>query len=284
VSERPLPRGASRRDPRHLAGRDLLASQALGSEGADRDGPQGRAIRLAESSRGPWTGDADVDALCEEILLSSSLIDEAYARYGARARRGATYLATFRAVAKHKRPEEILTDLVRTTPGEEGKWFAAAKELGLYAAAIELARTSPCDPRTLARAARDHAAEQPDLAVETGCAALDWLAQGFGYEITSADVRMACSAAMKAAEALGQASEIRERIRALAASQPSFVTEVLGPELGLPARPPRRRSPSTRDRRPTGPMWPPRALETRRSSPRRVYTPALRSRPLAVVA
>jgi hypothetical protein len=209
-------------------------------------GRKTEAIRLAESSRGPWTSDADVDGLCEEILLSSGLVDEAYARYGVRAHRGATYLATFRAVAKkypQKRPEEILADLVRTTPGEEGKWFAAAKELGLYAAAIELARSSPCDPRTLARAARDHAVEQPDFAVETGCAALDWLAQGFGYEITSADVRMAYSAAMKAAETLGRTPEIQDRIRALADREPSFVTEVLGPELGLLARSPSRRRP-----------------------------------------
>ncbi len=213
-------------------------------------GRKAEAIRLAESSRGRWTSDADVDELCEEILLSSGLVDEAYARYSVRTHRGATYLATFRAVAKkypHKRPEQILADLVLTTPGEEGKWFAAAKELGLYAAALELARTSPCDPRTLARAARDHAAAQPAFAVETGCAALDWLAQGFGYEITSADVWMAYSAAMKAAETLGRTPEIRERIRALADRQPSFVTEILGPELGLAARSPsRRKSPSTR--------------------------------------
>lgn len=207
------------------------AVKALGATGKKAE-----AIRLAESSRGPWTSDADVDALCEEILLSSGLVEEAYARYGLRASRGGTYLATFRAVAKkypHKRPEEILADLVAVTPGEEGKWFAAAKERGLYDAAIELARASPCDPKTLARAARDHAAEQPAFAVEAGYAALDWLAQGFGYEITGADVWMAYSAATKAAEVLGCAPQTKERIRKLADSRYSFVTEVLGRELGL---------------------------------------------------
>ena len=171
------------------------------------------------------------------MLLSSGSIEEAYARYGLRANRRGTYLATFRAVAKkypHKRPEEILADLVTTTPGEEGKWFAAAKELGLYDAAIELARSSPCDPKTLARAARDHAAEHPAFAIEAGCAALDRLAQGFGYEITRADVWMAYSSATKAAEALGCAAETRGRIRKIADSQYSFVTEILGRELGLP--------------------------------------------------
>jgi hypothetical protein len=208
------------------------AVKALGAAGKKAE-----AIRLAESSRGPWTSDADVDALCEEMLLSSGLVDEAYSRYGLRANRGGTYLATFRAVARkypHKRPEQILADLVKATPGDEGKWFAAAKDLGLYDAAIELARASPCDPKTLARAARDHVTEEPAFAIEAGYAALDWLAKGFGYEITSADVWMAYSSAMKAAEALGRAPETKERIRKLADDRYSFVTQVLGRELGLP--------------------------------------------------
>ena len=199
-------------------------------------GKRAEAIRVAEASRGPWTSDADVDSICEEVLLSSGQVEEAYARYGLRANRRGTYLATFRAVAKkypHKRPEEILADLVKTTPGEEGKWFAAAKELGLYDVAIELARTSPCDPKTLARAARDHAATHPAFAVEAGCAALEWLARGFGYEITGADVWMAYSSAMEGAQALGRAPAVRDRIRNIADSQHSFVTEILGGELGL---------------------------------------------------
>lgn len=199
-------------------------------------GRKAEAIRLAEASRGPWTSDADVDALCEELLLSSGLAQEAYARYGLRANRGGTYLSTFRAVARkypHKRPEEILADLVATTPGEEGKWFAAAKDVGLYDAATQLARASPCDPRTLARAARDHAATQPAFAVEAGVAALDWLVQGFGYEITATDVWMAYAAAMTAAEALGRGAETKERIRGLAEPRESFVRRVVGRELGL---------------------------------------------------
>ena len=208
------------------------AAKALGAMGKRTE-----AIELAESSRGPWTNDADVDALCEEMLLSSGLVDEAYTRYGLRAHRG-TYLATLRAVAKkytHKPAEQILRDLVSTTPGEEGKWFAAAKGLGLYDDAIELARRSPCDPKTLARAARDHVAKHPVFAVDAGCAALGWLVEGFGYEITSADVRMAYSATMEAAETLGQVTETKARIRQLVGggSDNSFVARILGRELGI---------------------------------------------------
>ena len=45
------------------------AVKALGAAGRQAD-----AIELAESSRGPWTNDADVDALCEEMLLSAGLV------------------------------------------------------------------------------------------------------------------------------------------------------------------------------------------------------------------
>jgi hypothetical protein len=191
------------------------AVKALGAMGRKAE-----AIRLAEASRSPWTSDSDVDALCEELLLSSGLVEEAYARYGLRAHRGGTYLATFRAIAKkypHKPAAQILADLVKATPGEEGKWFTAARDLGRYDLAIALARTSPCDPRTLARAARDYAAKEPAFAVEAAHAALEWLVKGDGYEVTATDVRMAYSAATKAAEALGHAAETKERIRQLIA-------------------------------------------------------------------
>jgi hypothetical protein len=144
-------------------------------------GTKSEAIRYAESCRGPWRHDADVDAVCEEILLSSGLVDDAYRRYGLRANRRTTYLATFRSVAKNyprRTAREILDDLVEASPGEEGKWFAAAKDAGLYNEALELARLAPCDPKTLTRAARDPAEAQPDFAVGVGLRALHWLIQG----------------------------------------------------------------------------------------------------------
>jgi hypothetical protein len=199
-------------------------------------GRKGEAIRLAEASRDAWTDDHDVDAVCEEVLLSSGLVEEAYSRYGLRVNRRGTYLATFRAVARrypHKTPEQILDDLVKTTPGEEGKWFATAKTLGLYDAAIQLARTSPCDPKTLARAARDHATEQPAFAVKAGCAAISWLVEGYGYEITSADVWMAWSGTMKAADTLGRTAQTKAMIRQIVAGRvgSSFVAQILQREL-----------------------------------------------------
>jgi hypothetical protein len=199
---------------------------------------QAEAIRLAEMSRGPWASDLDIDRLCEEVLLSSGLGDEAYRRYGLRANRAGTYLAWFRAVANkypHKKPAEILDDLVATAPGEEGKWFAAAKDAQLFKEAIELAKRSPCSPQTLTRAARDFAEENPEFALEAGLTALHWLVEGYGYEITGLDVERAFSYTMKAAENAGCAEKTRRRIHELVLGRSrgeGLVTEVLGRCLG----------------------------------------------------
>ena len=99
-----------------------------------------------------------------------------------------------------------------------------------------LARRTPCDPKTLGRAARDHADAEPDFAVEAGLLALHWLAQGYGYEITGADVWAACAETMKAAARQGTVAKTRECVRTLVASETGaerFVTRILGRELGL---------------------------------------------------
>ena len=101
------------------------------------------ALRYAENCRNPWASDAAIDAVCEQILLSTGDVDDAYARYALTANRAGTYVAWFRAVAKkypHKSAATILADLVRLTPGNEGKWFAAAKEAKLFDEAIALAK------------------------------------------------------------------------------------------------------------------------------------------------
>lgn len=202
------------------------------------DGRRAEAIRLAERSRDAWASDLDIDRLCEEALLSSGLVDEAYRRYGLRANRAGTCLAWFRAVAKkypHKKQAEILEDLVAGSPGEEGKWFAAAKDAKLFKEAIELANRTPCSPQTLTRAARDFAEENAEFALEAGMAALHWLVEGYGYEITGLDVESAFSHTMKAAENAGCAEKTRVRIRELVLRSPKgegLVTEVLGRSLG----------------------------------------------------
>ncbi|MFN5150730.1 MAG: hypothetical protein ACK5DC_04190 [Burkholderiales bacterium] len=185
-------------------------------------GKKADAIRYAEESRGLNDPGWQIAQACEEILLSSGLLDEAYRRYAIEANQGTTNLATFRAIAKkypHKQPEEILRDLVSSTPGAVGKWFAAAKDAGLFDVAIELSTRSPTDPRTLTRAARDYAEKQPAFALAAGLAALRWISLGHGYEITGADVLDAYSAVMQAAvNAVVPTQQLNEQIRDMIAS------------------------------------------------------------------
>ena len=203
-------------------------------------GRKAEALRYAEDSRGLNESPVAIAQACEEILLSSGMAEEAYKRYAMEANQKATYLATFRTMAKkypHKEAARILRDQVSSTPGEEGKWFAAAKSVGLYGEAIELANQTPCDPKTLTRAARDMAEKEPFFAMEAGIAALRWLLNGYGYDITSGDVWEAYNHAMKAAKNAGHGDEAFDRIRKLVAAEGSgerFVSIILGRELGLP--------------------------------------------------
>ena len=75
------------------------------------------------------------------------------------------------------------------------------------------------------------AATEPRFAVEAGLAALRWLAEGYGFEITTLDVRDAYRHTMQAAMNAGCAEQILERIRALVAAEKRgdrFVGRALG--------------------------------------------------------
>jgi hypothetical protein len=201
-------------------------------------GKSTEALRYADASRGLNDHPDIIARACEEILLSSGRADEAYQHYALAANRSGSYLTTYRAIVRkyqHMDPERILRDLVARTPGDHGKWFAAAKEAGLLELAMELAKESPCDPKTLTRAARDFIESNPGFALGAGLAALYWLEKGYGYEITGADVWAAYANTIKAAERLERRDEVRDRIRAMVANQ-GFVAQVLGRELGLPTR------------------------------------------------
>ncbi len=205
-------------------------------------GRRAAALGLAEACRTQGGDGREIALACEEILLSSGLAEEAYERYAVAANQRASYLATFRAIAAkypHKQPTEVLADLVASMPGQEGKWFAAAKDAKLYNAAVELAGRSPCDPRTLTRAARDCAETAPAFAVEAGLLALHRLVHGYGYEVTAGDVWAAYSHAMQAAERIGCGDAVRERVRRLVADEVAetagdrFVAGILSREVGV---------------------------------------------------
>ncbi len=197
-------------------------------------GRKAEAVQYAEASRGLNQPDFLIDQTCEEILISSGLHEEAYQRYGLSAAVGNSYIARFRAVAKRypmKDKSQILSDLIATTPGEEGKWFATAKEIEFYDLALELASRTHCDPKTLTRAARDYLDAEPAFALGSAMAALRWLSEGWGYEVTSVDVAEAYDRAMDAAAKLNKISEVTGQIRRLLESDESasmlFVRQAL---------------------------------------------------------
>jgi hypothetical protein len=85
---------------------------------------------------------------CYSALFRAGRVDEAYARYAIRATSANTNIATYRALAKRYpgvEPSRILGDLIASTPGEEGKWFATAKTLKQYD--LALARSQVCGSR-----------------------------------------------------------------------------------------------------------------------------------------
>jgi hypothetical protein len=222
-----------------MAPYDLWHYRQFGVQALAALGRKSEAIRYAEAGQGAYDSPVAVAQTCEAILLSSGMVDEAYRRYGLLANRAGTYVAWYRAVAKKYPqipPAQILDDLVASTPGEEGKWFAAAKQAGLFDEAIALAQRSPCAPQTLTRAARDFAEKNPPFALEAGIAALHWLVAGYGYDVTAADVLDAYTHTLAAAERLGRAETTRQRIRDLVATETGgerFVTQMLSHHLGL---------------------------------------------------
>jgi hypothetical protein len=104
------------------------------------------AITYAQASRGLNDSQTTIDAACEAILLAAGRVEEAYEQFALSATWASTNLATFRAIRKKYPmvdPETNLRDLIEGSPGDEGKWFATAKELGLLELALELASASP---------------------------------------------------------------------------------------------------------------------------------------------
>lgn len=197
-------------DPKPYWHDQQWAAKALAARG-DVDG----AVNLMEGLRSRHTPDMALSAVAEQLLLDAGRTDEAYARYGIQATSASTNIATFRAIAKRYpgiEPSRILGDLIASTPGEEGKWFATAKTLKQYDLALALARRAPVDPKTLVRAARDHLKSQPAFALDVALMALYWMARGEGYELTGADVGAARDHAVATAETLGLGAMVSERI------------------------------------------------------------------------
>ncbi len=195
-------------------------------------GKRADALRYAEQSRSETADSgAKIARACEELLLRSGMAEEAYRRYAiAAVAYESTYIARFRSLAKKYpsvAPATLLADLVASTPGESGKWFAAAKSAALFDEAIAIANRSPTDPKTLSRAARDHVGDQPRFALEASLSALHWFGRGYGFDVTSLDIIEAYRHGLRAAESLERAAEFRTRAAAVIENGDPFLRNAL---------------------------------------------------------
>ena len=172
----------------------------------------------------------------EDALLKAGRRAEAFDQYALLANQANSYLSTFRALAKkypELAPDKLLGHLIASTPGEPGKWFATAKTLRLLDRATQLAWASPCDPKTLTRAARDHLLKQPGFAMQAALAALHWMSMGHGYELTGLDVHEAHRLAVEAAKTTQQIELAQTAIeQVLASDRPMSVW--MRRSLGIP--------------------------------------------------
>jgi hypothetical protein len=186
-------------------------------------------------------GTPSIDHVLIEFNLAPAPTQLTYGRDAFEALRKGTYIGWHKAVTEkfpEKDPVKILEDLIATTPGEEGKWFATAKDLGMLELAIRLANKSLCDPRTLSRASHDYLDKNPRFAMEAGRAALHWYLQGYGFDVTASDVRSALDATLRASRQLGETARIKAELCTVVEiklKRRSKVAGWLAPQLGLSA-------------------------------------------------
>jgi hypothetical protein len=173
------------------------------------------AIAYLRERAGSTTSEISIARFAEEELLKAGRRVEAFNQYALLANQANSNLSTFRALKK-KYPElaqeKLLGYLVSSSPDEPGKWFATAKTLKLFEQATRLAWASPCDPKTLNRAARDHLKTQPDFAMQCALASLNWMSIGHGYELTGMDVQDAHRMAIEAAFITQQNEQVHATI------------------------------------------------------------------------
>lgn len=178
------------------------------------------AIAYVRDRAGSTTSPETIARFAEDALLKAGRRAEAFDQYALLSNQANSNLSTFRALAKkypELAPDKLLGHLIASTPGEPGKWFATAKTLKLFDRASQLAWASPCDPKTLMRAARDHLTKQPGFAMQAALAALHWMSMGHGYELTGLDVHEAHRLAIEAAANAQQTQQAQATLEYLLA-------------------------------------------------------------------
>ena len=194
------------------------------------------AIAYVRERAGSNTSLEAIALFAEDALLKAGRRAEAFDQYALLANQANSNLSTFRALAKkypELAPDKLMEHLIASTPGEPGKWFATAKTLKQFDRAIALAWASPCDPKTLTRAARDHLIKQPGFAMQAALAALHWMSMGHGYELIGLDVLEAHRLAIDAARTTQQVDKAQATVeQVLAPDRP--MSAWMRRSLGIP--------------------------------------------------
>jgi hypothetical protein len=203
------------------------------------------AIAYVREHAGSTTSLETIARFAEEALLKAGRRAEAFDQFAVLANQVNSNLSTFRALARkypELAPDKLLGHLIASTPSEPGKWFATAKTLKLFERATQLAWASPCDPKTLTRAARDHLTKQSDFAMQAALAALHWMSMGHGFELTGLDAQEAHRLAIEAAANAQQTEQAQAGIeQVLAHDRP--MTAWMRRSLGVPPATPKPQRP-----------------------------------------
>ncbi len=223
-------------DPRPIWQYLVWGARVLAQRGQVDD-----AIAYVRERAGSTTSLETIARFAEAELLKAGRRAEAFDQFALLANQANSNLSTFRALAKkypELAPDKLLEHLIASTPGEPGKWFATAKTLKMFDRATQLAWASPCDPKTLTRAARDNLVKQPAFAMQCALAALHWMSMGHGYELTGFDAHQAHRLAIEAAANTEQSAQAQAAIeQLLAADRPmsAWLRRALGIATSAPA-------------------------------------------------
>jgi hypothetical protein len=167
----------------------------------------------------PYTSSYAAARVGEELLMKLGRTEEAYKRYAFKTDFHATGLATFSAIRKKYpgiSPQRILNDLIDADPGNERRYFAAARKVGMIELAIEIAEKFDVEPKTLTTAGKDYVQKDPELSLRFGLLALERYADGHGYEPEFADVMKCHDIVCAAAANAGRSGEVAEKVKRLA--------------------------------------------------------------------
>jgi hypothetical protein len=96
--------------------------------------------------------------------------------------------------------------------GNERRYFAAARKIGMIKLALEIAEKYDVEPKTLTTACKDYLEKDPELSLKFGLMALQRYADGYGYEPEYTDVQKCYDYIQLAAESTDKKNEISSKI------------------------------------------------------------------------